>query len=480
MKLYTRVALLMVLLVLLPAVPAAWMARELVTRSLNLGLSEEVDVALEAGVREAREVYQHQRRILADSLAAWVQAGQPPGRAPGDRVELHAKSGEVRILHASSDPAAPEPAATTAGQSETPPLACTATLLLPDSSLLVAHRWTDPAWRADAQALATALQAVRGLSAERERLERGFWLPFLLIYAVSVVAALAAAAFLARGIVAPLQRLLEATQQIGSGRWDVRVPVRGRDEIASLSTQFNRMVQSLDAQSRRLVDLETMEGWREMARALAHEVKNPLTPIQLTVEEIRERYPGGDREYAALLDECTRIIVQEVESLRNVVGRFREFSRPVEPKFAPIDLNALVSDIGSLQRDMEVELDLAREAGMIRADADRVRQMLMNLARNAQAATAGRDAPRLRLATRPAGERVVLVVEDNGPGIPAAQRERVFEPYRSGSMGGLGLGLALGKGIVLAHGGSIRVEDGHWGGARFLIELPRDPETSHA
>lgn len=505
MKLYARMALLMVLLVLLPALPAAWMARELVTRSLNLGLSEEVDVALEAGVREAREVYQHQRRILADSLAAWAAAGQPAGRAPGDRVELHAKSGEVRILHATPDHVAPDAAvpnaavpnatatdatvpeavgpggaAAGAGHGETPPLACTASLLLPDSSLLVAHRWTDPQWRADAQALATALQAVRGLTAERERLERGFWLPFLLIYAVSVVAALAAAAFLARGIIVPLQRLLEATRQIGSGRWDVRVPVRGRDEIASLSTQFNRMVQSLDAQSRRLVDLETMEGWREMARALAHEVKNPLTPIQLTVEEIRERYPGGDREYAALLDECTRIIVQEVESLRNVVGRFREFSRPVEPKFAPIDLNALVSDIGSLQRDMDVELDLAREAGMIRADADRLRQMLMNLARNAQAATAGRDGPRLRLATRPAGERVVLVVEDNGPGIPAAQRERVFEPYRSGSKGGLGLGLALVKGIVLAHGGSIRVEDGHWGGARFAIELPRDPETSHA
>lgn len=480
MKLYTRMALLMVLLVLLPALPAAWMARELVTRSLNLGLSAEVDVALEAGVRETRAVYQHERRLLADSLAIWAQGDTAARRPPGDHVELQGPDGAVRVLRPLADAEAtagapPEPPATDA-----PPEYVTATVQLPDSSRVIARRRVDPSWRKDARAVASALQAVRGLTAERARLERGFWLPFLLIYAVSVLASLAAAALLARGIVRPLQRLLEATAQIGAGRWDVRVPVKGRDEIASLSTQFNRMVHSLDAQSRRLVDLETMAGWREMARALAHEVKNPLTPIQLTVEEIRERYRGDDQEYAALLEECTRIIVQEVESLRNVVGRFREFSRPVEPKFAPIDLNALVRDIGSLQRDLEVELDLPRETGLIRADDDRLRQMLMNLARNAQTATAGCEGPRLRLATRPAGDRVVLVVEDNGPGIPEAERERVFEPYRSGSKGGLGLGLALVKGIVLAHGGSIRVESGHWGGARFRIELPRDPEATHA
>ncbi len=222
-----------------------------------------------------------------------------------------------------------------------------------------------------------------------------------------------------------------------------------------------------------------MAAWREMAQALAHEVQNPLTPIQLTVEAMRKRYHGDDHAYAALLDECSRIVVQEVESLRSLVLRFREFSRPVEPLFAPIDLNAIVADVGALQRDLRVELDLSTQLGPIRADEDRLRQVLMNLARNAQTAVSGRESPRLRLATRPAGENVVLVVEDNGPGIPLAERERIFEPYRSGFTGGLGLGLALVKGIILVHGGSIRVEDGQWGGARFQITLPREPEVTH-
>jgi nitrogen fixation/metabolism regulation signal transduction histidine kinase len=341
------------------------------------------------------------------------------------------------------------------------------------------RRETPEAWRQDGRTIAGALQAVRGLRAERRSLERVFWLPFLAIYALSLLVALAVASWLARGITGPVQRLFEATRAIGAGRWDVRVPVQGRDELAKLGEHFNDMVGRLDAQSRRLVDLETMAGWREMAQALAHEVQNPLTPIQLTVEAMRTRYHGDDRAYAALIEECSRIVVEEVESLRSLVVRFRDFSRPVEPRFAPIDLNAIVADVGALQRDLRVELDLSAELGPIRADEDRVRQVLLNLARNAQTATSGRESPCLRLATRPAGENVVLVVEDNGPGIPPAERERAFEPYRSGFTGGLGLGLAMVKGIILVHGGSIRVEDGQWGGARFQITLPREPEAPH-
>lgn len=489
MKLPVRMALLMVLLVLLPAVPAAWMARELVTRSLNIGLSPEVDRALEAGVRNARASLLQRRNALADSLAAWtesvvgagatasdvIRAAQGPAGAalPSGWAVLRDPDGRVHSLRGGIEPAGGDSA-----PPDAPPALLVASRPLADGSVLSVRRRTDEAWRDDAQSIAAALQLVRGLQAERRSLEQGFWRPFLGIYALSVLAAIVVAALLARGILSPVRRLLEAMRAIGAGRWDVRVPVRGRDELARLSEHFNDMVHRLDAQSRRLVDLETMAGWREMARALAHEVKNPLTPIQLTVEEMRERYRGDDREYRSLLDECTRIVVQEVESLRNVVARFREFSRPVEPKFVPLDLNALVSDIGALQRDMQVEVDLAPDLGEVSADEDRLRQVLMNLARNAQSATAKCLAPRLRLATIAAGARVVLIAEDNGPGIPLAERERVFEPYRSGTKGGLGLGLAIVKGVVLAHGGLIRVEEGQWGGARFHIELPRDPEAS--
>jgi signal transduction histidine kinase len=146
-------------------------------------------------------------------------------------------------------------------------------------------------------------------------------------------------------------------------------------------------------------------------------------------------------------------------------------------------VNALVADVAALQRDLQVETDLDPGVGTCAVDPDRLRQVLMNLASNARQALEGRDDARLRLATRPDGERFVLVLEDNGPGIPVQERGRLFEPYRSQAKGGLGLGLALVKGIVLAHRGTIEVEEGRWGGARFRIELPRqavaEPEEDH-
>ncbi len=478
MRLYTRLALLMVLLVLLPAVPAAWMARELVTRSLNLVLSSQMDNALEAGVNQASQQFTRQRQDLADSLDAWVVGGGLPSfrpdaapPLPGRDVLLRLPNGAIQVLKGvAADTSAP-------ATGDAPPGMLSAAKTLPDSSMLIVRRPVAAEWRRDAAALSTSLQILRGLRLERTELERGFWLPFLVIYAVSVLAALLVAGWLARGLLVPVQRLVHATREVGAGHWNVRVPVSGRDEITRLSEQFNDMIGRLDAQSRRLVDLEKMAGWREMARALAHEVRNPLMSIQLMVEDLRARYRGEDREYGARLDECSGTVVRQIESLRNVVERFRNFTRPVELQLADTDLNQLAEDVGRLQRDLRVELDLAPDLGPIRADSDRLRELLINLARNAQTATAGQESPRLRLATRTAGENVILEVEDNGPGIPPEERERVFEPYRSGSKGGLGLGLALVKGIVLTHGGTVRVEEGRWGGACIHMELPRDPKA---
>jgi two-component system nitrogen regulation sensor histidine kinase NtrY len=219
-----------------------------------------------------------------------------------------------------------------------------------------------------------------------------------------------------------------------------------------------------------------MAKWRATARAIIHEVRNPLAPMRSTVAELSRSYRREDPAFATLLDRSSRALIEQLDSLQTVVHRFQQFSRPVEPRFAPLDLNALAAEVGALLPDLRVELDLAPDLGTIRADVQLLRQVLMNLVHNAQTATAGCLNPCLRLATLAAGEHVVLEVEDNGPGIPAADRDRVFEPYLSETAGGLGLGLALVKNIVLAHGGSARVEEGRWGGACIRVELPRNPE----
>ncbi len=488
MRLRWRLTLLVLFATGVPVLTGLLVHRQLLQEAFDRAYSDQLDQALEAGVRQARQGYVAAREdlqssavMLADAWQAAVRQGGDPaaGRvaladaapallAPADRCLLMTEDGHAEVIQAGavSPPPRTRPA-------DAPPSVLTATANLPGGRRLELTREMAADWRADATQLVQTLQVVRGLRLEDARFARHFWLPFLVLSLAALAVSVALALQLSRGITGPLRRLLHGTEQVAAGQWSVQVPPAGRDEIGRLTEGFNAMVRTIGAQNRRLVDLEKLAGWREMARALAHEVKNPLTPIQLTVEEIRARYPGGDAQYEELLDDCTRIVVEEVESLRAVVQRFREFSRPVELELVPVDLGALVRDVAAMQRDLQVEVHVDDRLGPVDADPDRLRQVLMNLAGNAREATAGQETPRLGLLVRGEPDAVVVTLEDSGPGIAAAERERVFEPYRTGRAGGLGLGLALVKGIVLAHGGSIAVDAGRWGGARFTIRLPR-------
>jgi len=474
-SLRARLVLLFAVLTLLPALPAAWVTHDLLQRTVDIALRDEIDQALEAGVRQTRAALQVQRDALGALGSRWTaalaEAGDPVAVDPSfsdPAVRVEVVDGPVLVEGRLGE--VPE-----TRERGAPPVVLRERVDVGGTRLRLTAR-VDPQWRADALRTSESLQMLRLLRAERSSIERAFLVPFVVIVALALVVAVGAAWWLARGFTRRVERLVAATDRVATGDWSVRTAFDGDDELARLGRGFDSMVASLDAQSRRLVDLETMAGWREMARALAHEVKNPLTPIQLTVEEMRERYPGDDTEYRALLDECSRIVIEEVESLRSVVGRFRDFARPVELDRRAFDPNRLLHDIGALQRDLRVDFDLSDELPAVHGDEDRLRQILMNLASNAREA----GATSLRLASAPHAEGVALVFEDDGPGIPAAERAQVFEPYRTGKAGGLGLGLALVKGIVLAHDGSIEVDEGRLGGARFTVVLPSGQASAAA
>lgn len=445
-----------------------------------------MDQALEAGVAEARVNLQTERERARQRLVQWAELWPGPrkaaqavtgmqhrseagsGLSAEDRVTLIAAGGERTRVQEGVIPLA----ANLPDENSPPRCIVIETALLDGWRLELTHPVREE-WREHAQQLESTLQVLRGLRAQRSELERSIWAPFLVIHGITLLAGIAGALVLARGVTRPVEQMLVATDAVARGAWDTQVSVQGDTEFTRLGHHFNRMVRQLDAQQRQLVDLEKMAGWREMARALAHEVKNPLTPIQLTVEEMRARYTGNDLNYRQILDDCTRIVVEEVDSLRNIVLRFREFSRPVDLRLQPLDLNRLVADIAALQRDLAVELHLDPQTGLVPLDADRMRQVLLNLTENARKAQREQPNPRLRLETRAGAGEVFVTVDDHGPGIPVADRERIFEPYYSGARDGLGLGLALVKGILLAHGGSVHAEAAPTGGARFVLRLPR-------
>jgi PAS domain S-box-containing protein len=234
-----------------------------------------------------------------------------------------------------------------------------------------------------------------------------------------------------------------------------------------------------------LIRAQRVAAWRDVARRLAHEIKNPLTPIQLCAERMRRHFATAPPNARALTEECTATIISEVESLKALVDEFAQFARMPTPRAVPASLHALLDDTLALYdglfRAIRIERGYAPELPPVRLDAEQIKRVVINLVDNAVEAIGGMEqegaAPASGLITlttsHDAANGVVrLVIADNGPGISAADREKLFMPYYSTKRRGSGLGLAIVRRIIIEHGGSIEVGDNAPRGTKFTIELP--------
>jgi two-component system nitrogen regulation sensor histidine kinase NtrY len=225
-----------------------------------------------------------------------------------------------------------------------------------------------------------------------------------------------------------------------------------------------------------LIRAQRAAAWREVARRLAHEIKNPLTPIQLCAERMRRHFSEAPAPTRALIDECTTTIVGEVESLKGLVDEFSQFARMPPPRTVPTDLHALLDDALSLYRGLFTDVEIRPHYGTavprVAVDPEQMRRVVINVVDNAIEAVDRRGAIDLETQHDAANKVVRIVVADNGPGIPPAERDKLFLPYYSTKQRGSGLGLAIVRRIVAEHGGNIEVTDNVPHGTRFAIELP--------
>ncbi len=225
-----------------------------------------------------------------------------------------------------------------------------------------------------------------------------------------------------------------------------------------------------------LIRAQKVAAWREVARRLAHEIKNPLTPIQLSAERLRRHFAGAPPQAKALVDECTQTIVGEVESLKLLVDEFSQFARMPSPRTVPTDLGQLITDTIALYNgiftDVRIDQRFAPGVPLVRLDAEQIRRVIINLVDNAIEAMERRGQIVVETQRDAANSVVRVVVADDGPGIPPAEREKLFLPYYSTKRRGSGLGLAIVRRIIAEHGGSIDVGDNMPHGTRFTIELP--------
>jgi two-component system, NtrC family, nitrogen regulation sensor histidine kinase NtrY len=235
-----------------------------------------------------------------------------------------------------------------------------------------------------------------------------------------------------------------------------------------------------------LIRTQRVAAWRDVARRLAHEIKNPLTPIQLCAERMRRHFTSAPPAARELVEECTSTIVGEVESLKELVDEFAQFARMPAPRAVPADLNAVLSETlvlyNGLFREIRIDQQFADGLPPVRVDVEQIRRVVINLVDNAVEALGGSGAaprkngepPTIRIETRHDASNAVvrIVVADNGPGISPGDRDKLFMPYYSTKRRGSGLGLAIVRRIIAEHGGSIEVTDNSPSGSVFAIDLP--------
>ncbi len=272
------------------------------------------------------------------------------------------------------------------------------------------------------------------------------------------------------GVTHPLDELVKGTRELAQDNLDYRIPPGRDDEIGLLIGSFNRMAEDLTQNRRQRLEAEKIAAWREIARRLAHEIKNPLTPIQLTVQQIRDKYQGNDPTYLKLVQDCTEIVTEEVESMRKLVQEFADFARMPSLSLGRHSLNGVITDIVRLYPEAGIALELAPRIPDLDLDSEQMRRVLINLIENGLEATGAQG--RIVIRTEDCPNAVKVLVVDSGPGVPERDRERIFQPHVSSKQSGMGMGLAEVRSIIENHGGQIVATSARGGGAQFEITLP--------
>lgn len=292
------------------------------------------------------------------------------------------------------------------------------------------------------------------------------------VVAGGLLLSLGVGALLARRTTRPLEALTRGAQAVARGELETKVSSEATGEVGVLVQAFNRMTGELGRTTRALVKAERVAAWEEVARSLAHELKNPLTPLQMSLETLSAAEAGGSPRFLQLFRESAPAMREEVERLKRTVDAFARFAKL--PPYVPVELDlGLWAEQALLLYGQGSRREERLQRGLfVQADRDQLAQVLHNLLKNAEEAS-GQGELSLAVRVYAQGEMAVLEVEDGGPGVPPEERERIFEPHFSQKPGGSGLGLAIARRIATEHQGTLEVDAGARGGARFRLRLPR-------
>lgn len=454
-RLRNRLILIFVAATLVPLGATVWITTRLLDWSLNFSTTDQLETLSRTLEHTGHEFYRHQREDLKQ--AALSGAVAPEKYRAADRANW------PPAVAAFADSADSERFDYSGNQGDR-------------LDYLVRHG--DEVWTYSANLgvamdrLTNQIREARNLAAavhDRD-LRRGIKLAYILLAASFWLLSLAALVYLAHRISRPILQLTAGLTQLAAGDLNARVPHESDDEMGRAIQAFNHMAGELRGSTERLVYLRQMASWQTLARKMAHEVKNSLTPIRLAVEEMSARYGDADRAFVA---QATQIVVDEIETLERRIRAFSQFAAEPPVTATPLDVNSLLQEriafLKSAHPEVAYECRLS-DAPPVMADPDLVKGILTNLLENA--AEAAGEGGRILGVTAEEDGRVAIEVHDSGPGLSEQARASLFQPTISFKKRGMGLGLSIARKSALLSGGDIVVVKGELGGAGFRVLLP--------
>jgi two-component system, NtrC family, nitrogen regulation sensor histidine kinase NtrY len=444
-SLRTRLALVFVAATLIPLGATVWLTTVLLNQSLRLSPVDQISDLSRSLEKTGQEYFQQAcERLKADALAhrlapvAVPNAGELLSDEDSDRCAVTGEAGDKLLFIARSA-----------------------------QGVTAWERPLEIRMRDLSRQYTEARRTVNALGI----LRRGSFPAWILLAAGIWLIGMILVWFVATRFSRPIVKLTQALKTLADGDFKVRVPNERTDEIGLATEAFNRTAAQLEQSRDRLVSLTQLASWQVLARKTAHEVKNSLTPIRLTVEEMVARAHNPDK---AFLEQAAGIVVDEIESLERRIRAFSEFSS--EPPICPenLDVNAIVEEriafLKSAHPEIRYAVQAAENTPSALADQDLVKGILVNLLENA--AEAAGDGGRILARVCPMEDRIAIEVHDSGPGLSDLARKSLFQPTISFKKRGMGLGLSIARKSALLTGGDIQMIAGELGGAGFRVLLP--------
>jgi len=304
-------------------------------------------------------------------------------------------------------------------------------------------------------------------------------LTFTIVYFIVVVLiALSLGLFFITRITRPLRELTEATRVLSQDDLEFTLRSKAGGEIGILVEAFNRMVGDLKTAREQRAMAERRATWQQVARTIAHEIKNPLTPIKLSTERMVDKYENNAKDFPAVMKSTAATILSEIDNLQKLVETFHQYAKFPDPVLKEEDINAVLTEVTDLFKGEKAEIRLSEAQGLPKLQLDRgqIRQAITNLVKNAVQALEGSERPGvIQVESRKAGDRVMVSVADNGPGISPENMKKLFQPYFTTKKHGSGIGLALTERIVSLHNGKISCKSEEGKGAEFVMMFGNSP-----